>query len=543
MNSIHENVIRDKLVDNLRIIHPGLTFLDKEKYFPNVNGTRSFIDILARDEKNRFVLIELKRSNPAARQALHEVIKYINAIKENKSLREDELVLLIVSTEWKELLIPFTDFKERVNFTVEGYQLFIDENGNPLRTQIIEEKHLIQDRKLSDEHMFYMYRTIENRNKGIKSYVNAFKRRGIKDYIFVILDYAGPIDEADDGLKYMIYTSAQRLTNKEYFNIIKNESEMYEDYEEYDAPCYEDDDDINKILHGAAVYDTNPRGYFEYVEIGTPAKLSQAILADDLWLVREIIRGGRIKENELLSDQSILNELKGDGGGNRVKYKKVFSSSNKASLSVVKADINVCLDYNKIWLGGITSALNEISTLKVECECDIDIYNPSNTIRSLFYFSEEFHALQNDEGLSKAKEWLPRYLFSVDGDDCHLFYVGMLRDNGNRMNIVDFISKFYDGNESNYFMSFMGGGFNYNDVKASRGIGLEYANFKCKHDKKTGVTSYYEFDGFDYESVQPFKLNQDAYYYIFKESDFIAEIKEMFGRRMLGGGMVDLSRY
>ena len=46
----------------------------------------------AKDSQNRYVLIELKRSDAVARQVIHEVLKYIEGIKENKSLKNDELV-------------------------------------------------------------------------------------------------------------------------------------------------------------------------------------------------------------------------------------------------------------------------------------------------------------------------------------------------------------------------------------------------------------------------------------------------------------------
>jgi RecB family endonuclease NucS len=76
--------------------------------FPSDIGTRSFIDILARDDRERWVLIELKRSNAAAREAIHEIFKYTETVKKHLGARDDELRAIIVSTEWKELLIPFS---------------------------------------------------------------------------------------------------------------------------------------------------------------------------------------------------------------------------------------------------------------------------------------------------------------------------------------------------------------------------------------------------------------------------------------------------
>jgi RecB family endonuclease NucS len=69
-----EAEIRDLLASQIDVLERGLTLIEKEKFIPNYIGTRSFIDLFARDPFGHFVLIELKRSNSAARDAIHEVL-------------------------------------------------------------------------------------------------------------------------------------------------------------------------------------------------------------------------------------------------------------------------------------------------------------------------------------------------------------------------------------------------------------------------------------------------------------------------------------
>jgi len=76
-----EQEIRDKLIKNLHIINEDYTFLDKEKYFPNEIGTKSFIDIFAKRSNGKYVVIEVKRSDAASREAIHELFKYLEAVK------------------------------------------------------------------------------------------------------------------------------------------------------------------------------------------------------------------------------------------------------------------------------------------------------------------------------------------------------------------------------------------------------------------------------------------------------------------------------
>ena len=83
-----ESALRDLIAQKISQLKPGLTLLQKEQYIPGEHGTKSFIDLYARDEKGRHVLIELKRSNTAARQALHEVSKYVEQVKQHFGAKE-----------------------------------------------------------------------------------------------------------------------------------------------------------------------------------------------------------------------------------------------------------------------------------------------------------------------------------------------------------------------------------------------------------------------------------------------------------------------
>ncbi len=97
--------------------------LQKEQYIPNEYGTKSFIDLYATDEEKRHVLIELKRSDAAARQAIHEVNKYVESVKRHFGAKDSEVHVIIASTEWAELLLPFSRFYADAGFSVEGMQI------------------------------------------------------------------------------------------------------------------------------------------------------------------------------------------------------------------------------------------------------------------------------------------------------------------------------------------------------------------------------------------------------------------------------------
>ena len=121
-----ENKIRDFLAANLPSFFPNLILISKEYYLPNALGTRGFIDILARDAERNYVVIEIKRSDATSRETIHELLKYAEGLKESKGVKESEIKLFVLSTEWKELLIPFSSFIKMTTFTTKGYKLEVD---------------------------------------------------------------------------------------------------------------------------------------------------------------------------------------------------------------------------------------------------------------------------------------------------------------------------------------------------------------------------------------------------------------------------------
>jgi RecB family endonuclease NucS len=64
-----EDKIRDYLAAHLDLIEDGLTLINKEEYLPNDKGASGFIDIFAKSKDGRLLIIEIKRSDAAARRS------------------------------------------------------------------------------------------------------------------------------------------------------------------------------------------------------------------------------------------------------------------------------------------------------------------------------------------------------------------------------------------------------------------------------------------------------------------------------------------
>jgi len=553
-----EERIREKLSQKLEILSPGLSLIAQESFLRNSKGTRGFVDLLARDSHNRYVLIELKRSKAASRQAIHEIIKYIEGIKENKSLKNDEIVAYVVSTEWEELLVPFSSFVAEVSYEVVGYKLEVDEELNPVAAQRVNPLKINNERFICDQHDICLYTTDENLEKGIESHLSCFSKKGIEDFVLLVLkphqnyreyelqaamqamkniasQFGSEPSMTYEDLKnkmpeyrHMIYSAVQVMDNEKYWAIIERNSVQYQETKEYVEDC--DDADLNQMLHECAVGNCEPRPFQEHYEIGYPAKLKCKILEDEHWEIMDVIRHGRLKENELLTDEIIIGELTGDGGTNKQVYSKNFDSRNGAAFEQMTKDVEMCLADNEIWLTGITKSISELSIFSNESEFQgrIHIFNPSNTLLSIY------HAAISST-VAEAMRWIPAYYVNVDGAEIKRTYIGCLVRNENSKSLEEVIAQVYELGVTELLLSLTWGGYQSNDIDICPMYGLEYANFMC--EVKGDERIFSRFDGFRYRPCQDIDSYEGVFGFMRDNDDFVEAILALFERNTLTPGL------
>lgn len=125
----NETVIRNKLSKSLEVLEKGLTLIEINHKLPTKAGAKGFVDILARDRLGKYVVIELKRSDQAAREAMHEILKYMRLFMEHHGVETHRIRCFVVSTTWRELLIPFSEFRRRCEAQTEGFEISVDSKG------------------------------------------------------------------------------------------------------------------------------------------------------------------------------------------------------------------------------------------------------------------------------------------------------------------------------------------------------------------------------------------------------------------------------
>lgn len=519
-----EDKIRDKLVHKLDIIDDNLELIKKENFLPNQQGTNGFIDILAKDSQGRYVIIELKRSKASSREALHEILKYIEGLKQNKSLKDDEIRVIIISTEWEELLVPFSSFIKTIKIKVDGYLLEVDEQLNPKSAKIVEPLKLNNDRLLSDIHSMHLYKNNDNLQKGILSHKDVLNKKNIEDYVLVILK-GNPLNEYNtpDNIfwnDFIIYKVIQVLDEEHYYKIIRTDQSLFKELEEI-KESYEDNE-LLKLLHTYAIDNVKPFPYSDDVEIGYPAKFSNKLLEEEKWEIQEIIRSGRFLNNSLLTDKILIQEISGSSGTNNQIYYKNFSPNNISSIDEISKAISTCLLHNKIWEQGLLYAIQQIKKTKFSEISNglIHIYNPSNTIFSIY------KVMSSDN----FTEWIPNYNMVIEDESSARIYFGCLIANENKSTLKDIIDKYYDGDIFQLLLLMTSGGYESRDEEISSFLGLEYTNFYIEIDTKTNKESVFKFNGFKYIPIKDEDIQIYNEFNIFIENNIevVSEIVHLY---------------
>lgn len=132
-----EIIIWDQLAKNLALLEPGLTLIQVNFPLPNIFGNKGNIDILAKDIFDNYVIIEEKRSKLTSRETLQEVLKYIGLIKHNFKARDSEIRVIIASTHWEELIIPFSELILGSTLAIKGIHILLDANSAIMRTETV----------------------------------------------------------------------------------------------------------------------------------------------------------------------------------------------------------------------------------------------------------------------------------------------------------------------------------------------------------------------------------------------------------------------
>ena len=366
-----EASIRDYLAQNLNLVESGLRLEEKEFYLPNPVGSKGYIDILARDRLGMLVVIEIKRSDKTAREAIHEFYKYVSLLRSNHGLKSYEIRCILISTDWHELSVPFSEFARTVKYRVDGYILTVDKDNRPIKAELFQ---LLPDsggKSLSRSHMIYLFYDKPKREAFFPNLDRALKEAKVQDYCVIELNHAGRGAIVYPYALYLAFDNlndVQKAVISEYLGIDIEE-------EEYE---------ISKLAfeeHMLYKINQNVRASWDDLEIGYPEKFVTIL---DSWHINDIYRRGRLTSKVVIPDGALIDEIKGFSGSNSVQYHAITRPSfSNRWISTIKNSEYALLG-NDYWRSGILWYFDKIAQERPESSIAIALYNPNNIISSLY---------------------------------------------------------------------------------------------------------------------------------------------------------------
>lgn len=368
-----EDKIRDYLADHLDLVERGLSLIKPEYQIENPDGAGGRIDLLAKDQFNHFVIIEIKRSDQAARQALSELHKYAALFRLRKGLSEKSIRLIVVSTEWHELLLPLAEFAHTTNYSVEGIKIVASDDGvisKRLDVDLKVPRQGLGELRISSCQGVYLFRDREKRDSFTSEFITSVTSTGVEDFIFLNCDYNGNYTGVIHPYgAYLCFSSPLGIDDRQKVASIKSKIDWEDGLEQPDENFF-------------AAFQIPEKYPYNDFEIGYPEKLAKI---SNSWSVEVSTRHGRFNSKDsLFSDRELIQLAQATSGGSSVYFSKVSSPKFKASWKDFRQNLKQTLNGYPLWANLTKCLLRKVKSNSVEATVTVNSYGPGDFLLSLY---------------------------------------------------------------------------------------------------------------------------------------------------------------
>ncbi|WP_306368605.1 endonuclease NucS domain-containing protein [Nocardiopsis sp. CC223A] len=379
-----EKHIRDHLAANLEILEPEhrLSLVATEFRIMNPHGADGFIDILAKDKNEMWVVIELKRSNASARQALHEVAKYTELLREQLSIPKDRIRSIIVSTTWHELRTSASNFARDWGHDLRGYEISATPDGKISSIERVPWAPEPFEHRPSRVHCIEVYATAEERDRGWREIVEAASEAQAHHLIGFDFDRVGA-PELVDG-EYLLYFAVGRINPdlvplQDSLDVTPAPDEADDPY--FDIPDYYRDHPAEyRALHHIC----RSHRALGVSRNGMPEDFIR-VCDDPLWELRSVRRSGAYATSELLTDEDLSQAVAGRYGGAQVRRQGAAGPDIRPRWESERKSTLQTLAGNEDWSVLMNQWLNEAEADASCVDVDVYVHNPCDLLQTLVY--------------------------------------------------------------------------------------------------------------------------------------------------------------
>jgi len=513
-----EDKIRGYLAKNLDIISDELELIKEEYYLKNSYGATGRIDILAKDKDNNYVVIEIKRSDQAARQALHEIAKYTALLRQELFVKDSEIRLIIVSTIWHELLVPFSQVLQYSNQYIEGYKITLDNNNNPIEAEKIIPILITNEREFSRHQSSFLYEDSSKLNENKCNLEKYASKSGFSDYIILEIHAEGNIP-----YPVALYFAYQRMNETFYLDILKNidkksenEASYYEELYEFKMHPDTTEDEYMNFLEDMVCIDIINNMNCDSYEIGYPEKISQSLSKN--WKIDHIYRYGIFEKDKRMTNNDLVGELCGFNGIGLYYYYNQCLSKYESKVSNIQKDVKQCLFSNENWEEEIDVIFEKLKNEQKEFRINISIFNPVDIFGVIASIS-----------LYNIKDSIPYYQIMIEYLDENIIeiYRGIIEWENKEITFNQIFKKYFYGDKFNYFLAKQDNSIYKINSKLMMDMGLKYSTELLKIEN--GQKTLYDLE-FKRKGIELKKYKDKKYFidYLLSKHEFIEEVVKLY---------------
>lgn len=360
-----EATLRKHLATHLDLIETGLLLVEEEHRVKNEHGADGSIDILARDGAGDLVVIELKRADQTARQALHELEKYVALLAADRGVRVDRLRCILLSTDWHELLVPFTRFVGHADFFVVGRQLLLGSDGMPTGSMLVELPTLDAGLDACPLHLHLLFADQDRRDAGSHAVIEALHAASIADFITFDVEFAGN----DDRVLYPYGTS---LVLAVFSDALRDHIRAL-----YPEHCEDEPDDSwwhEQVVQLAAVGAASA----DEVNIRTPSNDP----AFSTWNVHHLIGHGRYANAVVWTEMELERVVRADGEKHASSFQRTATVANKPAWTRLRHNVSEAIRGSGTWPETVDALFDELEA-RPDAQVSVHIYAPADILVGL----------------------------------------------------------------------------------------------------------------------------------------------------------------
>lgn len=462
--------IRDYLAAHLSLIEPGLTLLDTEFYLPNRGGAAGFLDIFARDQSDKLVIIEIKRTDAAAREAIQELYKYVPLLRERFLVKDVDVRLILLSVAWHELAMPFAEFAASAPYEVTAGAITLDADGKPVKIERVTPVAVPSERKIGVRHFLWGFPDETTARSAVDIIARRVRHFGIEDFVLVQSRGTKPSLHG----RSFLYFAQRELRFEEYLAFIGThfDADQVREFHESIADLTEAEDRVAEAsdavwhLYGGVPYREIGA---DSAEIAHPEKGGQWFeegAQEDI----VVHRFGRFRD-PWLSDATIIREIRGDGGESLVRLRFSACTDSPPQMKALRARVENIFFFNDEWQGMVSQLIRYAERKPGAARIEVIAYSPDDILRAIAASAFGFPG------------YVPMFRLDIQHEGTSERFIGLPEWDGSPPDFDKVMAEHFSGDSFAYFLAYHFGEHRTMNRDIMSDLGLRYSVF-CETNGK-----------------------------------------------------------